>query len=111
MVVTSRQFWIAAAFGMCWSCAPTVPDGELACRGESAVARCPSSVPVCEQRAGDAAAFCYHTPQTRAALAARFGERAQKPRRARLPASRNFRLLGQSVASADGSLLAAGTGR
>lgn len=108
MVVTPRQFWIAAAFGLCGSCASAVPDGELACRGEGAVARCPSSVPVCEQRAGDAAPFCYRTRQVRTALAARFGEQARSPRRARVPASRNFRLIEQSVASADGSLLAAG---
>jgi hypothetical protein len=108
MVVTSRQFWIAAAFGLCGACASAVPDGEVACRGEGAAARCPSSVPVCEQRAGDAAAFCYRTRQARTAIAARFGEQARSPQHVRVPASRNFRLIGQSVASADGALLAAG---
>ena len=111
MVVTSRQLWIAVAlmaFGLCPGCAPQLPDGELACGEQASVAQCPESVPVCEQRPGDGAAFCYRVPHVRSALPPRFGQHSEVATRVRLPASRSFRLIEQSVARADGTMLAAG---
>ena len=113
MVEPSRQFWIAAAllpaFGLSFSCASQLPDGELACAGETAAATCPRHVPVCEQRPGDARAFCYRTSRAGDAPTPRFGEANSARRsRARVTASRSFRLVEQSVAQADGTMLAAG---
>ena len=107
MVEASRQFWIAAAlvpaFGLCVSCASQPPDGELACSGNTPVVTCPGHAPLCEQRPAESPSRARPPPTPR------FGEVDRAPsKRARISASLSFRLIEQSVAQADGSLLAAG---
>jgi hypothetical protein len=106
----SRQSWIAAALlpalGLCSSCASLVPDGELPCDTMAVSASCPASVPVCEQRVRDDAAFCYRDAQAGVA-------RPRSPLRQQLPmpASRSYRLIEQSVAKTDGTTVQFVAGR
>ncbi|MET0387602.1 MAG: hypothetical protein ABW321_16655 [Polyangiales bacterium] len=111
MVAVLPGLWVG---GLGASCAPDHPEGEIACSA-AANTSCPSYLPVCEQRRGDGAAYCYRTQQGAARLALRIAEpdpshpaQSAAARRAQAPASSSFRLIDQTIATENRQLLATG---
>jgi hypothetical protein len=91
-----------AALGLCSHCAPDHPEGEVRC--DQAPPKCPRYLPVCEQRSGDLAPYCYRSVQTESPAETAFSLRAapaQVVTPAVLPSSREYKLVEQALSRRD----------